>query len=86
MEAWQKQMKAEAEEQKRKLEKLRRERGTTEPGIVSERMEILTDADVKQREAALRQGKTPLSGAQRRHEDYEVDPEQSHMEKIQKYV
>src|SRR5208337_1268910 len=86
MEVWQKQMEAEAQAQRRKLEELRKQRGTQEPGIVSEHMEVLTDANIKARQVALRQGKVPLPGAVRRHEDTEIDPTSRQLEKIRKYV
>jgi hypothetical protein len=84
MDAWQKQMEAEALEQKRKLDELRKQRGTNKPGIVEERTEVFTDADIKRRQATLRQGKT-LPGVQHRDE-FEVDPIDRQLEKIRKYV
>jgi hypothetical protein len=86
MEAWQKQMEAEAKEKQRKLDEMRKQRGTDREGIIEERYEVLTDAEVKARQAALKAGKKPLPGAVRRREDAELDPTDRQLEKIRKYV
>lgn len=80
MEIWQKQMKDEAEGQKHKLEELRKKRGTDQPGIVEERYEVLTDAQVRERQAAMKRGvPTKTRG------DYELDPTDRHNEKLRNY-
>lgn len=87
MEAWQQQMEAEAKAQQKKIEAVRKKRrGDSEPGVIEERMEILTDADIKARQAAMRAGKPPMPGAVKRREDAELDPTDRHMEKIRKYI
>jgi hypothetical protein len=85
MDAWQRQMEAEAEAQKRKLEKLRKERGTDKPGIVDERYEIFTEAQIRARQQALRLGRKPLPGATKVRDDFEFDPINLHLEKMRKY-
>jgi hypothetical protein len=82
MEVWQKQMQDEAEGRQKEIEDLRKKRGTTEPGVVEERFEVLTDAQVRQRQRDMLQGK-PLHQPGR--EAFEEDPTDRHMKKIQKY-
>ena len=65
---------------------MRKQRGTDREGIIEERYEVLTDAEVKARQAALKAGKKPLPGAVRRREDAELDPTDRQLEKIRKYV
>jgi hypothetical protein len=83
MDAWQKQMVAEAEAKKKAIEEARKKRGVEGPGISAERTEVLTDAQVKARQAALRAGKMP--GAVTRRETYEKDSTDLQIEKISKY-
>ena len=83
MEAWQKQMTAEAEAKRHELDEIRRKRGITEPGITSETIEILTDAQVRARQAALQQGKLP--GAVPRRESFELDGTAAQLDKISRY-
>jgi hypothetical protein len=56
------------------------------PGVVEERIEVLTDAEIRARQAALRQGKAPLSGAVKRRDEYELDPAGLQLEKIRNYI
>ena len=83
MEAWQKQIAAEEEQRKKKLAELRAKRGTDREGIVSERIEILTDAQVKARQKALLEGKAPKAAIRR--EDYEVAASDRQLDKIKRY-
>jgi hypothetical protein len=81
MEVWAKQMKDEADGQKHQLEELRKKRGTDTPGVVEERWgEVLTDAQVRERQAAMKRGQPTKNRG-----DYELDPTERHNEKIQKY-
>lgn len=80
MAAWQKQMEAEADTQKKKLEAIHRERGG--PGI-TQRMEILTDAEVKERQKAIKQGNQPKAKPQPTREEREVQP--SILDRLKRY-
>ena len=86
MEAWQKQMQAEAEAKAKAREAERKRKGTDRIGIVSEKIEVLTIADVKAREKALREGRLPQSkpGAIKR-ENTEVEPSSRQLDKARKY-
>jgi hypothetical protein len=86
MDKWQKQMEDEAEATKRKLSELRAERrGDSEPGIIAERMEVFTDKQVKERQAALRKGLPPPKSKPVKREDYEVDAATRMLEKLKRY-
>jgi hypothetical protein len=84
MERWQKQMEDEAEATKRKLSELRaKRRGDNELGIISERMEVFTDKQIRERQAALIKGVPPRKAPVR--EDYEVDATERRLAKFKRY-
>jgi len=83
MDKWAEQIEAEAKERTRKIVEQRQRQGITEAGIVGETTVILTEAEVKRRQAALRSGK-PLMVVRRR-EDAEILPIDVQAEKIRKY-
>ena len=83
MDAWQKQMLAEAEDRKRKIEALRRAKGAG-PGV-TERTEVLTEAEVRVRQAAMRAGKPVLPGAVPRREQHEIDGGDAQLDKVARY-
>lgn len=87
MTAWSKQMIAEAEAKRKELEAIRRIKGTDKPGIVSERIQVLTQKQVKERQEALKKGKAPSTkpGAEKRR-DYERDATDTQIAKITKYL
>lgn len=85
MEAWASQMGAEAAAAQKKLEEERKRRGTDKVGIISERMEILTDKQVRERQAELKAGRVPKQSGAVRRDNHETDPSNRQIEKIRKY-
>jgi hypothetical protein len=84
MEAWQAQMVHEAEVEKQKIIDARKKQGKDESGGLSEgRFEILTEAQIKARQAALAKGKKPVTAPAR--SDYEQTASSRQLEKIKKY-
>jgi hypothetical protein len=60
MDAWEKQMAIEEEERLKKLDEIRKQRNTTgRAGVVDERVEYFTEAEMRERQAALKAGKLP---------------------------
>jgi hypothetical protein len=85
MEAWANQMKAEQEAQRKKLEEERKKRGTDRVGIVSETIEVLTDKQVRERQAALQSGRKAQPAGVVRRETHEVDATDRQLDKVRKY-
>jgi len=84
MEAWQAQMVHEAEVEKKKIVDARKARGKEEGGGVSEgRMEILTEAQIRARQAALAKGKKPVTPTPR--DTFEQTASSRQLEKAKKY-
>jgi hypothetical protein len=84
MEAWTAQMVHEAEEEKKKIIEARKKAGKDEKGGLTEgRMEILTEAQIRARQAALAKGKKPVETKTRT--DYEVPASSRQLDKIRKY-
>lgn len=84
MEIWGKQMIAEAEAKKKQIEAMRRERGITEAGITESPMRIVTEAEIRDRQRAMREGKSATPGAVRREEN-ETSGNDARIEKIMRY-
>jgi hypothetical protein len=84
MEAWAKQMVAEAEEKRKKIEELRRARGVTEAGVTEGPMRIVTEAEIRARQRALLEGKA-IPTAQPPRESFERQGKDSRIEKFLKY-
>jgi len=60
MDAWGVQMEAEEEKRLKKIDEVRKERNTTgRAGVVDERVEYFTEAEMRERQAALKAGKLP---------------------------
>lgn len=85
MDAWERQMEAEAEEQKRKLAEVRTKRGTDRAGVVEERYEVFTDKQIRERQQALKRGVLPGATNVRVRDDYEFDATKGKLNKIRKY-
>lgn len=87
MQAWSNQMIAEAKAKKEELEAIRRIKGTDKTGIVSERIQVLTAKQVRDRQEALKKGRAPSAkpGAEKRR-DYESDSTDHQIAKITKYL
>ncbi len=70
MDAWGKQMESDEQDRLKKIDELRKARNTTgQAGVVDERIEYFTEAEMRERQAALKQGKVPP--AKERHEERE---------------
>jgi hypothetical protein len=87
MEAWGKQMIADAEAKRKEIEAARRLRGITEAGISESPMRVVTEAEVRARQKAMREGKAASSapGAVPRREEMENAGTDARIEKILKY-
>lgn len=84
MEAWQAQMIHEAEVEKQKIVDARKKQGKDEGGGLTEgRMEILTEKDIKARQAALAKGKKPVTPTPRTN--FEQSASSRQMDKVKKY-
>jgi hypothetical protein len=84
MEAWADQMIHEAEEKAKAVEKARAERGVTEAGVYQQAMEVLTEKEIRERQAALAKGQQHQPKPKTRS-NYEVDPTARQLDKIKKY-
>ena len=70
MDAWEKQVESDEQARLKKISELRKSRNTTgQAGVVDERIEYFTEAQMRERQAALKQGKLPP--AKERHEERE---------------
>jgi hypothetical protein len=85
MEAWSKQMIHEAKERQREIEEARKKRGVTEAGIYQRDTVVLTEKEVRERQAALARGQKPKPTAVKTRSIYEQDATQRQMDKIKKY-
>jgi hypothetical protein len=85
MEAWEQQLVAEADKKRQDVIARRKKRGIEAAGIASERTEVFTDKQIRERQEALKRGK-PLhpQGTVERREDYELDPTDRLMAKIRR--
>lgn len=84
MEAWANQMISEAEEKQKQIEEARAKRGITEAGIYQGDVVVMSDKEIKQRQAALAQGQKPKPQPKSRS-TFEIDPSQRQIDKIKKY-
>ena len=84
MEAWANQMIAEAEAKAKEIEKARIERGMTEPGVYQGEVQVLTDKQIRERQAALARGEAPKPQVKTRS-TFEQDATKRQIEKIKKY-
>jgi len=84
MEAWQNQMIDEAEKKQKEIERIRKERGITEAGVMQGATTMLTEKQIRERQEALRKGKKPVDTKAKRSE-HEVDAAARQIEKIKKY-
>lgn len=85
MDAWSSQMKAEAEAAQKKLEEERKKRGTDKAGIVRETIEVLTDKQVRERQAAMKAGRLPQPAGVVRRENHEQDATDRQLDKVRRY-
>lgn len=85
MVAWSQQMEAEAEVKKKEITQKRKERGITEAGVTESPMVILTERQIKERQAALRKGKMPGAVPRPDPSYFENNPVDDQIAKIRKY-
>ena len=87
MEAWANQMIHEAEEKQKQVEAARKARGTTEAGVYQGTITVLTDKEIRERQAALAKGQVPKPTEVRAksRSTYEADPTKRQLDKIKKY-
>jgi hypothetical protein len=83
MEAWAKQMTAEDEERRKQAQEARKKRGIVDAGVYQGRVVVLTEKEIKERQAALSKGKPPQQKPRR--EDYEQSSASRQLEKAKKY-
>jgi hypothetical protein len=85
MEAWGRQMTEEAKQKVKDLEELRKKRGSERPGIVSERIQVLTEQQVRERQAALKKGMAPSKTKPGATRDREVNSSNAQLDKFLRY-
>lgn len=86
MEAWAKQMVHEAEVRQKEIEEARKLRGVTEAGVYQQSTVILTEKEIRERQAAMAKGKAASSGVTvKTRSTYEVDPTARQLDKVKKY-
>jgi len=82
MDAWAKQMIHEAEEKQKEVDAAREKRGIQSAGVYQQAMEVLTEREVQERQAALAKGQQPKA---KTRVNYEVDGQTRQLDKIKKY-
>jgi hypothetical protein len=85
MEAWAAQMQHEEKNRVKSLEEARKKKGITAPGITAETYEVLTEAEVRARQEALRKGQTPKQAPTVRRQEFEQDATTRQLDKVRKY-
>jgi hypothetical protein len=86
MEAWSKQMVAEAEEKAKLIEEARRKRGIAEAGVYQGSIEILTEKEIKARQEALAKGHKPTPQTKvKSRSTFEQDATARQIDKVRKY-
>jgi hypothetical protein len=85
MEAWSKQMIAEAEAKQKEVEEARKARGVTEAGVYQQSTVVLTEKEIRERQAALAKGQKPKPSAVKSRSTFEVDATTRQLDKVKKY-
>ena len=85
MEAWAKQMAAEDEEKRKKLEESRKKRGIEGAGVYQGSITVLSDREIKERQAALAKGERPAAKAATTRSQHEISATARQLDKIKKY-
>ena len=85
MEAWSDQMLHEAEQKQKDIEETRKKRGVTEAGVYQGSVQILTEKEIRERQAALIKGQKPTPTAVKTRSTYEVDSTARQLDKIRRY-
>lgn len=84
MEAWANQMTHESEEKQQQVEEARTKRGISTAGVYQQAMEILTDKEIRERQAALAKGQQHKPQPRSRN-TYEQDATSRQLDKVKKY-
>lgn len=84
MEAWATQIAAEDEEKRKKVEEARKKRGIEGAGVYQGSVTVLTDKEIKARQAALSRGEKPAAKAVTRQQQ-EISATARQLDKIKKY-
>lgn len=84
MEAWSAQMIHEAEEKSKQVEEARKKRGQAEAGVYQGSIEVLTDKEIRARQAALAKGTKPMPQVKTRS-THEIDATTRQLDKVRKY-
>jgi hypothetical protein len=84
MEAWAAQMTHEAAEKQKEVEKARAARGISAAGVYQQAMTVLTEKEIKERQAALAKGRQTTKEQSKRG-NYELDSTSRQLDKIKKY-
>ena len=82
MEEWARQMTEDAAKKAKDLADLRKKRGADHGGIVAERIQVLTEKQVRERQDALKKGKAPAKAEAPKHE---VDASDHQFDKFIRY-
>ena len=85
MEAWSKQMIHEAETKQKEVEEARKARGVTEAGVYQQSTVVLTEKEIRERQAALAKGQKPKPSAVKSRSTFEVDATTRQLDKVKKY-
>lgn len=85
MEAWSKQMIAEAEQKQKAVEEARKKRGIEAAGVYQGNIEVLTEKDIRERQAALAKGEKPSPKSVKARSTFEVDASARQIDKVRKY-
>jgi hypothetical protein len=82
MEAWAKQMVAEEEEKRKKVEEARKKRGIEGAGVYQGSVTVVSDKEIRERQAALSRGEKPKPSTRSQHE---ISASARQIDKIKKY-
>lgn len=84
MKAWSDQMIWEAEEKQKQVDAARKKKGQEQPGVYQKPMEVLTEKEIRDRQAALAKGQKSPQQVKTRG-NYEVNSTTRQLDKIKKY-
>jgi hypothetical protein len=85
MDEWAKQIASEAKERAKKLEELRKKRGTEHGGVIMERIQVLTEKQIRDRQEALKKGKAPSKSPGAVERKQETDAFETQIDKFIRY-
>jgi hypothetical protein len=85
MEAWAKQMAAEDEEKRKRLEEARKKRGMEGAGVYQGSVVVVSDKEIKERQNALARGEKPAAKQATTRQQHEISATARQLDKIKKY-